>query len=126
MLLDISKPYLELVRGDTFRMPLYLNAGTRECFEPYTISNDDVIYIGITKPGQPFEVATVRCKLDIHSEFDASGNLLFVLSHDETKNLEPGKYYITIKFVSDSIVTTLVDQKLLYVTGTPTCCGGCY
>jgi hypothetical protein len=124
MLLDISKSYLELVRGDTFCLPLCLNAGTREWFEPYVLGKEDAIYIGITKPGQPFEEATVRSKLDMHSRRDSFGNTVFKLSHEETKHLEPGKYYITIKFVSGFDVTTLIDQKLFYVTGTPTCCRG--
>lgn len=124
MFLDISKPFLEVVRGDTFYLPIALNSGTREYFEPYLLDKDDALYIGIMRPGQPFEDAIIRCKLDQCSPRDSFGNSIFKLTHDDTKNLEPGKYYITIKFVSGEDVTTLTDQKLFYVTGSTTCCRG--
>ena len=124
MLIDINKSYLEVVRGDTFYMPLVLNSGTREYFEPYVLGNCDHLYIGIMKPGQPFEHATVRCALDCHSPRDSFGNSVFKLNHEDTKNLEPGKYYMTIKFVHNDDVTTLINQKLFYVTGSPPHCEG--
>lgn len=123
MLLDINKSYLELVRGDTFNMPLPLNCGSREYFQPYALGTSDYLFIGIMRPGQPFEEAVVRCKLDCHSPRDAFGNSIFRLTHEDTKNLEPGKYYITIKFVNNDDVITLVDQKLFFITGSNVCCG---
>ena len=119
MILDTNKITFEVVRGDTFYLPLELNSGTRERPKAYKLQGNDRLYVGIMSPGQSFENATVRTTLDASSPKDGYGNTLLFLSHNDTKNLEPGKYYISIKLVSDGNVTTLVDQKLFFVTGTP-------
>lgn len=118
MILDTRKITFETVRGDTFYLPLELNSGTREYPIEYKLTGDDKVYIGITTPGQPFEEATIRITLDANSPRDKYGNTLMYLTHNDTKDLEPGKYYLTIKFVSDGNVTTLIDQKVFFITGT--------
>jgi hypothetical protein len=119
LILDTNKITFEVVRGDTFYLPLELNSGTRERPKAYKLQGNDRLYVGIMSPGQSFENATVRTTLDASSPKDGYGNTLLFLNHNDTKNLEPGKYYISIKLVSDGNVTTLVDQKLFFVTGTP-------
>lgn len=118
MILDTNKITFEVVRGDTFYLPLELNSGTREHPKEYRLQGNDKLYIGIMLPGQPFENAVIRVSLDRNSPRDNYGNTLLYLSHTNTSCLEPGKYYISIKFVSGRNVTTLVDQKLFFVTGT--------
>ena len=78
MILDIDKITLELVRGDTFELPLPINCGSREEFIPYFLSPDDFLYIGIMKPSQPFEHAEVRAMLDCRSPKDSFGNVIFM------------------------------------------------
>lgn len=118
MILDTDRVTFEVVRGDTLYIPLELNSGTREFPEHYELQGNDRLYVGIMTPGQSFEHALIRIALDASSPKDNYGNTLLFLSHNNTSQLEPGKYYISIKFVSDSNVTTLVDQKLFFVTGT--------
>jgi hypothetical protein len=119
----MNKVTLEVVRGDTFKLPLKLNSGTKEFPKKYTLCKGDMLYVGIMEPGQPFENATIRCALDETCPRDELGNTLLILNHSETKNLNPGKYYITVKFVQYDEVTTVLNQKLFFVTGTPI--GGC-
>lgn len=119
MILDTSKITFEVVRGDTLCLPLKLNSSTRESPEEYRLQGNDKLYVGITFPGQAFEDATIRVTLDRNSPRDNFGNTLLQLSSEATQCLEPGKYYISIKFVSGRNVNTLLDQKLFFVTGTP-------
>ena len=122
MILDIDKITLELVRGDTFELPLPINCGSREEFIPYFLSPDDFLYIGIMKPSQPFEHAEVRAMLDCRSPKDSFGNVIFILQSCETEKLEPGKYYISVKLQSGNRVSTLIDNKIFFVTGSSHCC----
>lgn len=122
MLLDIDKITLEMVRGDTFALPLPLNMGTREEFIPYYLNCNDCLYIGIMKPGQPFEHAEIRCMIDCNGIKDDFGNPLFYLMPEDTERLMPGKYYLSIKYSSGKNVTTLVDHKMFFITGSNPCC----
>ena len=122
MILDIDKITLELVRGDTFELSLPLNSGTRENFIKYVLQPEDFLYIGIMKPGQPFEHAEVRLALNAWCKTDANGYPVFEISANDSALLDPGKYYMSIKFKSGALVKTLVDHKIFYITGSNHCC----
>ena len=122
MLLDIDKITLELVRGDTFELVLPLNSGTRENFIPYKLQPQDFLYVGIMKPDQPFEHAEVRTALNFASKKDNNGNPILYIHARDTALIEPGKYYLSIKFKSNDTVKTLVDHKIFYVLGSDPCC----
>lgn len=122
MILDLDKITLELVRGDTFQLPLQLNCGTRENFVKYILQPDDFLYVGITKPGQPFEHAEIRTALNFRSKQDSFGNPVLYIHAEDSALIEPGKYYLSIKFKSKGEVTTLVDHKIFYVLGSNHCC----
>lgn len=117
MIVDITPTAFELVRGDTFILPLKLNSGTRLYPEQYTLQGDDTLYIGIMLPGQAFEESIIKCALNTHSPKDAEGNTIFRLDSVHTSDLEPGKYYISIKLVNDGVVTTLLNNQLFFITG---------
>ena len=101
---------------------MVLNCGTREEFIHYNLQPFDFLYIGIMKPGQPFEHAEVRAALNFKSDTDSFNNPIFKLSAMDTSLLEHGKYYISIKFKSKDKVTTLVDNKIFFVTGSNPFC----
>ena len=69
------------------------------------------------KPNQSFEDAQIRCMLNKDSEKDSAGNYIMKLSPEHTINIHPGKYYMTIKFVENEDVYTLIDSKLFFITG---------
>ena len=122
MLLDIDKVTLELIRGDTFQLSLPLNCGTREEFIPYFLQPDDFLYVGIMKPGQSFEHAEIRTALNFRSCTDSFGNPLLIIESRDSALIEPGKYYLSIKFKSKEIVTTLIDHKIFFILGSNPCC----
>ena len=122
MLLDLNRVTLEMVRGDTFKLSLPLNSGTREYPTRYTMTKDDSLYIGIMKPDQSFEHAEIRCMITHTDATDDGGNPVFRLKPSDTSHLFPGKYYMTVKLVSGEDVYTLVDRILFYITGSNPCC----
>ena len=121
MILDLDGTTLEMVRGDTFILPLQLNEGTRENFAQHKLSDDEYLYIGIMKPNQSFENAQIRCMLNKDSEKDSFGNYIMKLSPEHTVNMEPGKYYLSIKLSNGDATYTLVDSKIFFITGSNTC-----
>jgi hypothetical protein len=117
MILDLDRTTLEMVRGDSYTLPIVLNCGSREKFVAHTLQNNECLYIGIMKPNQSFENAEIRCMLNKDSEKDVYGNSIMRLLPEHTVNLIPGKYYLTVKFSNGRDITTLVDGKLFFITG---------
>ncbi len=134
MILDFKQTYLEFVRGDSFDLPLKLNEGSREFPVYCDIPENGSLEVAITLPTQPIENAIIK-KVIRHSE-----PLMFSLSSEETSLLNLGKYYISVRYIYEEPnedipdgdtpeepittpeprkITTIVNDKLLYVTGTP-------
>ena len=108
-------------RGDSFEMPLFLNAGTR--MEPcaYKITKDDIVYFAVMEPNQPFETALIRKKYTIE-DTNENGDLVIRFKPQDTQCVLPGKYYYQVKvqtFNSDDIndydVTTAIDKTPFFI-----------
>ena len=87
---------ITVTRGDTFSLPLILNAGTD--FNPvlYELEEGDTIYVAVMEPNQPFECALVKKVLTSGSELiDKSYQIKF--NSSDTECLQPGNYYYQIK-----------------------------
>ena len=95
---DINKEGdIQLVRGDTLVLSLFINAGTEVCPQRYTLKGDDVVYFAIMEVNQLFEDAIFKKTFDSNSTFNEDGDLLIMLSSDDTANLREGLYKYTIK-----------------------------
>lgn len=124
MILELDKITLELVRGDTFYLPLRLNSGSLEAPVHYQLQSGEYLYIGIMRYNEPFEEAMVRGGVNYTTQENSSGDKIFKIDSDVTATLEPGKYYISIKYVDkEGNVETLIDHKLFYILGSPVPCG---
>ena len=115
MIIDFDNTYLEFVRGDTVSIPLRLNFGTREYPEIRELTDNEQLVVALMRPNQPYEEAIIKKTLDKDSEHPS----IFSLSHDDTVNLDIGKYYFTVKYINNNEVETVVNSKLLFVTGSP-------
>lgn len=139
MILDFDSTYIEIIRGDTVSLKLNLNSGTRENPEFLGMPAYSTLEVYIIPPNEPIEGAVI--KKEITSEDIEIGNTPELeLSAEESALLEIGKYYLTIKLlqkVTDTSsepgpeqepevhVKTLVNNKLIFVTGIPMT-GGMY
>ena len=79
-------------RGDSFEFPVRLNVGNSMQNIEYSLTKNDVLYLGIMEPNQPFELAIVRKKF-VYSDLDEDGNISIRFWPEDTQCLLPGKYY---------------------------------
>lgn len=109
---------IELVRGDTCDLRIYLNVGNDLYPLPYLANNTTSFYFGICEPHQKFEDAILRQKYT-KEDIDSEGFLKVHIKAEETENLAPGKYYYCLKAASikdeEEIVDTLVNKTLFYI-----------
>jgi len=86
---------IKLYRGDTFNF--VLNIDDESTLEHYYILRpNDLVYLGVTEPHQPFENAIIK-KIFTAENCDTSGNIVITFNPEDTVNLEPGVYYYSIK-----------------------------
>jgi hypothetical protein len=84
-----------LNRGDTHEFDLIIEDDTSSDGR-YRIQGDDTVYFGIMDPHQPFEEALVKKKFTVE-DTDANGNLIIVITPEDTLDLLPGTYYYSVK-----------------------------
>lgn len=108
-------------RGDSFRMPLVLNIGTK--FEPMRLTLDDYsfVYFAVMEPNQPFENALIRKKFT-KDDLLENGDILIKFKPQDTQCVLPGKYYYQVKLqkvnpnnADDYEVHTVIDKTLFYI-----------
>lgn len=103
-------------RGDSYSLPITINQGNILYYNPYILQEGDVIYVGITEPGQAFENAIIK-KVITHN--DAINDVyMFELLPQDTEYLMTGKYYIEMKLKHNDKVTTILTPKQFWITGT--------
>ena len=108
-----------LTRGDTFEFPLVINKNNNDIdFELYPLTDADTIYVAILEPNQSFEDAIIRKVITKDSPTDTENHPLLRLSSADTEFLRTGKYFITIKLQHNEDVTTLLQMKEFWITGT--------
>ena len=107
---------LSLTRGDTMSLELPLYEGPGIDRTPYSISQTDVLYVGVMEFNQAFEDALIRKKLT----FENTANNKFIVSFvtSDTENLKTGKYLISAKLVRGSAITTVLPLTEFWLTGT--------
>ena len=111
---------IEIVRGDSFTLSLYINMGTELNPKLYTLGPNDTIYFALLEPNQMFEEAVVK-KVITNENLQSDNTLDIVFESTDTCNLAPGKYYYQIKGAfknieeNKTIVNTLVNKKIFNI-----------
>lgn len=96
-MIDISQNNrIVVTRGDTFSVPLFINQGTEMNPIRYSLKDEDKVYLGIMYPNQSFENALVK-KVYTKENLNEYGDILLEIEHEDTRCLEPGKYFYQIK-----------------------------
>ena len=91
----INNNMIIMNRGDTYEFDLTIEDDS-SLDGRYHIKGDDTIYFGIMSPHQPFEDALVKKKFTV-DDADAEGNLMVVITPEDTLDHLPGTYYYSIK-----------------------------
>jgi hypothetical protein len=111
-----------MIRGDSFSYSIKINSGTPLYPIIYNLSENDKLYVGIMEPNQSFENAIIKKVYNNNSEKDEEGNILLLLSPEDTEYLTTGLYYIQIKlkYEEDNIekISTILNPTKFYICGT--------
>lgn len=91
-----------LNRGDSMRIPLFINMGTS--LEPiqYLLSDADTLYFALMEPNETFERAILKKVFTNKDPLDEEGDVFIKLEPKDTEYLLPGRYYYTIKMKTDN------------------------
>lgn len=110
---------INLTRGDSCSVPIFINKGTELNPMRYYIGDNDTVYFAIMEVNQSFEDAIVK-KAFAKENANENGDVLLTLVPKDTENLLPGKYYYTLKLrtglgADKYKVQTLIPNKELYI-----------
>lgn len=103
-----------LSRGDTCSFTLIILTGNNLQNYRYRIKENDEVYLGVTEHNECFENAILKKKYTI-ADVDENGDVVISFNHNDTKCLEEGTYYYTIKLASGEDVETIVDKNRLFI-----------
>lgn len=106
---------ITLTRGDTFEVPLFINAGTELNPIRYILRNDESLHLGLMEANQLYENKILE---KIYTEDDFNENYDVMISFDscDTINLLEGTYYFEIKLFrmidddSTELVNTVISK----------------
>ena len=111
---------ITLTRGDSFRVPLFINQGTSIDLIRYIINDKSEIYMAVTEPNQPFELALIKKKYT-SKDLNENGDIEISFNSEDTANVLPGKYYYQIKAKlydeekNDFIVNTIIPKTQFFI-----------
>ena len=111
---------IQLTRGDTLKLALFINKGTMLEPQRYALTENDTIYFALMELNQPFEEAILKKVFTTSSsEFTEDGDLIITLISEDTENLLEGEYKYTIKLKTthdDTYdVNTVVTEHSFYI-----------
>ena len=109
---------ITLTRGDTAKIPLFINQGSKLYPIRYSLlfNPSSEIYLGIMEPGQEFENSLVRKKFTKNSPHTSQNDLEVEFNYNDTINLRLGRYYMEIKLLYKrqgvETIYTVVPKRL--------------
>lgn len=110
---------IKLTRGDSFSVPLFINAGTELDPIRYQLGEGEYVYLGLMQPNYCFEDALVRKKYSRENE-NEHGDVVVTFDSIDTVHLHPGKYFYEVKAVlldseKKEIVNTIIPRKEFWI-----------
>lgn len=115
-MIKISKDgIIEMNRGDSAAIPIFINFGTKWCAKQYTLKPTDTMYVSISEPNQDFEHALIR-KIYTHLDMRSDGNVYLELKPSDTENVLPGIYFLEVRLkLADNVITTIVPRRKFFI-----------
>lgn len=110
---------IEVVRGDSFETPLFINRGTNLCPLRYILKDGERVLFGVMEPNYSFEDALIR-KTYTNENFNKENDVVISFDSEDTVNLKPGKYYYEVKAVllgenNKEIVNTIIPKREFFI-----------
>lgn len=106
---------ISINRGDSFRIPIFINVGTKLKKIRYKLSYDDEVYFSLCEPQQEFEHGVLR-KIYTKEDLNQNGDVVVNLLPSDTEDLVPGCYYMEIKIkLTSGALTTILPRRKFYI-----------
>lgn len=87
---------INVTRGDSFELPLFLNKGTNVNPMRYELNDMDEVYFAVMEYNQPFETALIRKKFT-SKDLNENGDVMVRFYHEDTAQVLPDMYYYEVK-----------------------------
>jgi hypothetical protein len=120
-MLDIANNgIIRVSRGDSFRMPLFIDCGTPSDPMRYTVGTKDEVYFGVMEANQPFEYALIKKKYTIE-DVNEDGDVVIEFTPEDTLMVIPDLYYYQVKVrlynanTNDYEVHTVVPKTKFFI-----------
>ena len=120
-MLDIANNgIIRVSRGDSFRMPLFIDCGTPSDPMRYTVGAKDEVYFGVMEANQPFEYALIKKKYTIE-DVNEDGDVVIEFTPEDTLMVIPDLYYYQVKArlynvnTNDYEVHTVVPKTKFFI-----------
>ena len=110
--MSTNKNIINIIRGDTFERPLFLNKGTELNPLRYELKTGDELYFAVQEPNQPFECAIVK-KVYTKDDLNINGDIVLKLESKDTERLNPGNYFYTVKLKLKNNYKTIKDDIII-------------
>ncbi len=116
--MENAKP-ITIIRGDSlsFLYTIY-DQQCSICAEPYTLTDDDILYFGVMLPHGRFEDALIK-KSFTKEDLVNDKYIRIKLTSDETAQIVPGVYYYEVKLAknlgmeNEEVITTTRKTKFI-------------
>lgn len=110
---DISKEgNIQLIRGDTLSLALFINQGNELVPSRYLLGDNDTVYFALMEQNQLFENAILKKVFTKEtSEFTEDGDLIITLDPSDTESLLEGQYIYTIKLRTTNLDTNREEVR---------------
>ena len=101
-------------KGDSFKYPLFINAGDRLNPVRLRIGEGDTVYLAVCEPHQPFECGVIRKRYTIN-DTNTKGDVVVRLEESDTEDVLPGVYYFEgkIKLHNNKTYTIIPKRKFI-------------
>lgn len=107
---------VSISRGDSVRIPLYINDGDILSPVQHALSASDRVYFYVVLPNRPLSESAVM-KTYTSADADSDGDVAAFLTSDETARLNRPAYYYTARLDTGSSVRTFLPRTKLAVYG---------
>jgi hypothetical protein len=105
----MSNKIIKINRGDSFEFALTIPNKSNP-FEKYTLDEaKDVVYFVVMYPHQPFEKAFLMQGYTFEDQDPATGEIIIKLAPNDTRSIEPGVYYYTVKLQRGGTIGVIND-----------------
>ena len=97
-------------KGDSIKVPLFINAGDETELIRYILQEGDKLYFSVMEPNAPFECGVIR-KILTKDDLNAYGDAVVKLGLNDTQYLQSGIYYYEAKLVKQPENTSIIGSE---------------